>query len=135
MPCTAGRMISRITREWTFGVTTGAGEYAPMPPVLGPASPSRRRLWSCLVAGGRDALAEHERLGEILRRLERRGGSRRAENPESRRAKRVDHAGGERRFRTDDGQLDIFLPCEGNQVRKRAQGDVLQPGLESRAGA
>jgi len=44
MPCTAGRMISRITREWTFGVTTGAGEYAPMPPVLGPASPSRRRL-------------------------------------------------------------------------------------------
>ena len=26
------------------GVTTGAGEYAPMPPVFGPWSPSRRRL-------------------------------------------------------------------------------------------
>ena len=86
------------------------------------------------VAGGRDAMARHERLGEILRRLELRRGSRRAENPESRRAKRVDHAGGERRFGTDDGQLNIFLPCEGNQVWKRAQGDVFQPGLESGAG-
>ena len=26
------------------GVTTGAGEYAPMPPVFGPRSPSSRRL-------------------------------------------------------------------------------------------
>src|SRR2546422_7769614 len=83
------------------------------------------------VAGGRDAMARHERLGEILRRLELRRGSRRAENPESRGAKRVDHAGGERRFGADDGQLNIFLPCEGNQVWKRAQGDVFQPGLES----
>src|SRR5918992_917412 len=50
MPWIVGRMISRITRACTFGVTTGAGEYAPMPPVLGPVSPSRSRLWSWLVA-------------------------------------------------------------------------------------
>jgi hypothetical protein len=25
-----------IARAWISGVTTGAGEYAPMPPVLGP---------------------------------------------------------------------------------------------------
>src|SRR3954468_3995000 len=52
MPWMAGWMISRITRAWISGVTTGAGEYAPMPPVLGPSSPSRRRLWSWLVASG-----------------------------------------------------------------------------------
>src|SRR6266571_4961017 len=38
------------------GVTTGAGEYAPMPPVLGPSSPSFRRLWSWLVARGSTCL-------------------------------------------------------------------------------
>ena len=47
MPLTAGRMTSRMIRAWTVGVTTGAGEYAPMPPVFGPWSPSPRRLWSC----------------------------------------------------------------------------------------
>ena len=50
MPAIVGRMISCITRACTFGVTTGAGEYAPMPPVFGPVSPSPRRLWSWLVA-------------------------------------------------------------------------------------
>ena len=43
MPAIAGSTISGITRAWTFGVTTGAGEYAPIPPVLGPRSPSSRR--------------------------------------------------------------------------------------------
>ena len=37
-------------------VTTGAGEQAPMPPVLGPVSPSSRALWSCEVASGRTCL-------------------------------------------------------------------------------
>ena len=50
-------MISRITRAWIFGVTTGAGEYAPMPPVFGPWSPSRRRLWSWLVASAQHVRA------------------------------------------------------------------------------
>ena len=47
MPLTAGRITSRMMRACIAGVTIGAGEYAPMPPVFGPASPSRRRLWSC----------------------------------------------------------------------------------------
>ena len=45
-------MTSRMIRACSSGVTTGAGEYAPMPPVLGPASPSPSRLWSCDVASG-----------------------------------------------------------------------------------
>ena len=52
MPCTVGFTTSRITRACTSGVTTGAGEYAPIPPVLGPVSPSPTRLWSWLVAIG-----------------------------------------------------------------------------------
>ena len=52
MPATAGRITSRMMRACTSGVTTGAGEYAPMPPVFGPSSSSRRRLWSWLDASG-----------------------------------------------------------------------------------
>ena len=44
-------MISRITRACTSGVTTGAGEYAPMPPVFGPWSPSQQAL---VVLAGRE---------------------------------------------------------------------------------
>ena len=51
-PRTVGTMTSRMMRSCIAGVTTGAGEYAPMPPVFGPASPSSRRLWSCDVASG-----------------------------------------------------------------------------------
>ena len=39
-------------RSWISGVTTGAGEYAPMPPVFKPVSFSPTRLWSWLVAIG-----------------------------------------------------------------------------------
>ena len=47
-----GLMISSMMRACSAGVMTGAGEYAPMPPVFGPRSPSCRRLWSCEVASG-----------------------------------------------------------------------------------
>ena len=47
-----GSITSLRIRRSTSGVTTGAGEYAPMPPVFGPRSPSSRRLWSWLVAIG-----------------------------------------------------------------------------------
>ncbi len=52
MPSTVGMITSRMMRACSAGVTTGAGEYAPMPPVLGPVSPSARRLWSCDEASG-----------------------------------------------------------------------------------
>ena len=41
---TVGSMISVIVRSIISGVRTGAGEYAPMPPVFGPVSPSPTRL-------------------------------------------------------------------------------------------
>ena len=47
-----GRTISSMTARSSAGVTSGDGEYAPMPPVLGPVSPSPRRLWSCDDASG-----------------------------------------------------------------------------------
>ena len=50
MPSTVGLMMSRITTSVISGVTTGAGEYAPMPPVFKPVSPSPTRLWSCALA-------------------------------------------------------------------------------------
>jgi hypothetical protein len=34
------------------GVATGAGAYAPIPPVLSPVSPSPIRLWSCAAGSG-----------------------------------------------------------------------------------
>jgi len=36
IPRSVGKITSSIARWCTAGVTTGAGEYAPMPPVLGP---------------------------------------------------------------------------------------------------
>ena len=53
IPSKVGRMISRMTLAWIWGVTIGAGEYAPIPPVLGPWSWSNKRLWSCEVAKGK----------------------------------------------------------------------------------
>ncbi len=38
---------------------TGAGEYAPMPPVLGPRSPSKARLWSCAETSGSAVSPSH----------------------------------------------------------------------------
>ena len=57
MPLMVGWMISRKTLRVKLGVTIGAGEYAPMPPVFGPWSPSSRRLWSWLVASGEHVAA------------------------------------------------------------------------------
>ncbi len=62
MPCTVGITISRSTRAWTSGVTTGAGEYAPMPPVFGPSSPSRSRLWSWLEASASTLRPSHSTM-------------------------------------------------------------------------
>ena len=43
---TEGRTIVRSISPMSSGVTTSAGEYAPIPPVLGPVSPSPILLWS-----------------------------------------------------------------------------------------
>ena len=62
MPRSVGSMTSCMARRWISGVTTGAGEYAPMPPVLGPWSPSSKRLWSWLVAKGKALWPSHNTM-------------------------------------------------------------------------
>ena len=42
-----------MTSSTSFGSAHGSGEYAPMPPVLGPSSPSSARLKSCAGWSGR----------------------------------------------------------------------------------
>ena len=43
-PRIVGSITSLMMRACIASVTTGAGEYAPMPPVLGPSSPSSQPL-------------------------------------------------------------------------------------------
>jgi hypothetical protein len=52
MPSMVGCNDSFITRFIICGVATGAGEYAPMPPVFGPVSPSPILLWSWAAGRG-----------------------------------------------------------------------------------
>jgi hypothetical protein len=51
----------------------------------------------------------HEALGEILRTFELSGFPGRAEDLQTAGAKQVDDAGGERRFRADDGEMDASV--------------------------
>ena len=43
---TVGTNTSRSRSAISFGVPSGAGQYAPIPPVFGPVSPSLTGLWS-----------------------------------------------------------------------------------------
>mmetsp|Transcript_1408 Transcript_1408/g.3233 ORF Transcript_1408/g.3233 Transcript_1408/m.3233 type:complete len:227 (-) Transcript_1408:2321-3001(-) len=53
-PSMVGMRISFLICSIISGLTTGVGAKAPMPPVLGPRSPSKIRLWSW--AGGSTAI-------------------------------------------------------------------------------
>mmetsp|Transcript_85350 Transcript_85350/g.238224 ORF Transcript_85350/g.238224 Transcript_85350/m.238224 type:complete len:203 (-) Transcript_85350:2531-3139(-) len=55
-PSTVGCSTSFVILSSMAASTTGVGAKAPMPPVLGPWSPSKARLWSC--AGGNTATCE-----------------------------------------------------------------------------
>ena len=46
----AATRIMCIMFASSSSVTMGTGEYTPMPPVFGPRSPSKARLWSWAVA-------------------------------------------------------------------------------------
>ena len=83
---------------------------------------------------GRDVVAGHEVLGEILRGFELRGFLGRAENLQAAGAEDVDHAGGERRFRADDGEVDLVLLGEISQGFRVGDVDVFQLVLARRAG-
>ena len=87
-----------------------------------------------LVGGGRDLVPHHEALGEILRALELRGFLGRAENLQAARAENVHDAGGERRFRADDGEVHAFLLGEIGERLRVGEVHVLQLVLARRAG-
>ena len=65
-----GRTISAMTRSCMASLMTGAGEYAPMPPVLGPRSPSQTVLWSCAADERQDRGAVRDREEGRLLALE-----------------------------------------------------------------
>ncbi len=94
----------------------------------------RRGVGEGAIGGGRNAMAPHERLGEILGTLEPGGGARRPEDPQAGGAKRVDDARGERAFRADDGQTNLLGARKVGQFRDRAERDVGEFGLEGGAG-
>ena len=53
MAWTVGTNTSRSSSASSSGVPSGAGQYAPMPPVFGPLSPSKAALWSWDGGSGR----------------------------------------------------------------------------------
>src|SRR5436190_412142 len=111
-----GRTISSMTARSSAGVTSGDGEYAPMPPVLGPVSPSPRRLWSC------DG-ARHHVLRECLAALERGGGAARTEAAQTGRGEVVGDTEHERQLRADDGRVDALAAREVAERRDVVRGD------------
>ena len=76
----------------------------------------RRGVGEALVVGRRDVVPLHEGFGKCLGAFKLRGSLRRAKNAQPVGAEFIDHAGRQRRLRTDHGQLDFFL------LRPFAQG-------------
>ena len=87
-----------------------------------------------LVVGGRDAVALHEGLGEVLRALELRGGLRRPEDRETGFAEAVDDARGERRLGADQREGDVVLAHARDQLADVGERSVFKAGFEGRAG-
>ena len=80
------------------------------------------------VLRGRQAVPRHERLGEILGAFELRGGARRTEDRQPRRAERVDDAGGQRRLRSDHRQRDLVARDEVDQFGDRRAATLTSAG-------
>lgn len=81
------------------------------------------------VVGGRNAVALHERLGEVFRRFELRGALRGPEDAQPPRAEEVDDAGGQRSFRADDGERDFLALGERGERPEIGDRDVLEAAL------
>ena len=81
----------------------------------------------------RDTVSAHERLGEVLRALELRGGARRAEHAQSASAEHVDDSARQRCLRADDGQSDAFRLYEVGQRLMPVVRDILQVPVDRRA--
>jgi hypothetical protein len=79
-----------------------------------------------LVLRGRDAVALHEGLGEVLRAFQLRRFAGRAEDLQAARAEQVDDAGRQRRSGADQGQGDVFGHHEVGQRGRVRDVDVDQ---------
>ena len=77
--------LARSIRSASASSTNGTGEYAPMPPVFGPVSPSPTRLKSCANASGTGVAAVGQ--GERRHLAARRGTPRSARSPRRRRTR------------------------------------------------
>ena len=55
-----GYIISDIIVLFSSSVRCGVGEKAPIPPVLGPTSPSPTLLWSCALVSGIAVFPSHK---------------------------------------------------------------------------
>ncbi len=93
-----------------------------------------RGLGEGLVERGRDAVAHHEALGEILGGLELGGGLARAEDAQPGMQEGVDHAGRERPLRPHHGEVDFLLQGKGDQLGNPRDIDVVEPVLARGAG-
>jgi len=87
-----------------------------------------------LETGGRDVVASHEALGEILGGFKLRGFLGRAENLQAAGAEDIDHAGRQRRLGADQRQVNLVLLGEISQGFRVGDVQVFQLVLARRAG-
>ena len=85
------------------------------------------------VVGRGNAVALHERLGEVLRRFKLRGFLCRAEDLQTARAEDIDDTGGKRRFRADHRECDTLAHGEFGEHVRIADRHVAQALVERRA--
>ena len=79
------------------------------------------------IGRGRDAMARHEGLREILRAFELRRAAPRAEDPQALFLKAIHDAFREGVFRPDDRKPDVLPTGEIDEFRDRCGGDVSMP--------
>ena len=89
-----------------------------------------------LIFRRRDMMTSKEIFGEGLRTFQLRSAFGWPEDGQPGGTKRVNHANDQRRFRANDGQVDIFILGEAKQRRNigNADGDVLQRRLQRGTG-
>ncbi|MNN32543.1 hypothetical protein D3C81_1462660 [compost metagenome] len=83
-----------------------------------------------LVGGGRDAVALHERLGEVLGRFQLRSRLARPEDAQALGAEDIDDAGRQRCLRPDHGKGHAFALGKGGDDLRIGQRNVLQALVE-----
>ena len=95
----------------------------------------RLPLEEALIVSGRNARLAAEVLGEALRAFELGRGLRRPEGADAGGSEIVDQSGNQRRFRSDDDEVDFFPFAEGDdrrvvfRVERNAIRDTADAGI------